>query len=289
MNPHPTRRARSLHLSWVGLITCLASTAPSKAAATKGPPTPVPTAPDITAEANHPGLTMQVVQHQGVRWTVATVDLLKAHLVLLGQGAGADKIHSYAALDKHLVATTGRRAALVTNAGIFHPGHEPVGLHVEAGVTLQPVDRNEGDGNFYLLPNGVFSIDATGAHVTPTARWTAPKSGLILATQSGPLLLDGGAIHPKFNPDSPHRKIRSGVGISDPHTVHLALSHGPVRFHDAATLFRDVLGCAGALYLDGTISTMRSPLRPRARSHPGGYAGFLVVLEAETRPPLEEP
>ena len=122
------------------------------------------------------------------------------------------------------------------------------------------------------------------ARVTPTARWQTPQSGLILATQSGPLLLDAGQIHPKFTPDSPHRKIRSGVGTSDPHTVHLALSHGPVRFHNTATLFRDVLGCADALYLDGTISTMRSPVRPQARSHPGGYASFLVVLALEDQP-----
>ena len=71
--------------------------------------------------------------------------------------------------------------------------------------------------------------------------------------------------------------VRSGVGASDDHTVHLVLSEEPVRFWVLATLFRDVLGCRDALYLDGHISGMWGPSLPpwdRTRA----FAGFLVVL-----------
>jgi uncharacterized protein YigE (DUF2233 family) len=39
-----------------------------------------------------------------------------------------------------------------------------------------------------------------------------------------------------------------------PGLVEFAVSEAPVTFHAFARLFRDVLGCRDALYLDGTLS-----------------------------------
>ena len=38
-----------------------------------------------------------------------------------------------------------------------------------------------------------------------------------------------------------------------------AISHDPVSFHAFASLFRDKLYCANALFLDGTISSLYAP------------------------------
>ncbi len=52
------------------------------------------------------------------------------------------------------------------------------------------------------------------------------------ATQSGPLLVHGGDIHPDFNANSTNKKIRSGVGVTKDGLVIFAISITPVTFYD---------------------------------------------------------
>jgi uncharacterized protein YigE (DUF2233 family) len=79
------------------------------------------------------------------------------------------------------------------------------------------------------------------------------------ATQSGPMLVISGRLHPSFLADSPSLKTRNGVGVTSDGKVIFAISDGPVRFHDFATLFRDDLNCPNALFLDGSISSVDIP------------------------------
>jgi uncharacterized protein YigE (DUF2233 family) len=72
-----------------------------------------------------------------------------------------------------------------------------------------------------------------------------------LATQSGPMLVINGSLHPRFDRNSTSLKARNGVGIQDPHTVVFAISEGEVSFAAFARLFRDGLKCSNALFLDG--------------------------------------
>ena len=178
-----------------------------------------------------------------------------------------------------------------TNAGIFSVDHRPLGLHVEAGVQLQPTNRSDGSGNFYLKPNGVLTVTDGVAAISPTDRYVEGTPDL--ATQSGPLLLDAGSVHPAFMPASPNILLRSGVGVRDPHSVVFVLSEGGVRFHELATLFRQGLGCPDALYLDGVISQWVDPDHPPGPTD-GGFAGMFVVTvpvspdeppQAESRAP----
>lgn len=143
--------------------------------------------------------------------------------------------------------------AFRTNAGIFEPDLRPTGLLVRDGVTLHPLNRGSGEGNFFMRPNGVFQLDASGARVLETSEFDA-AAAVSLATQSGPLLVRGGVLHPAFKPASERKVIRSGVGVRDPRTVVFVISRDPISLFDFATLFRDRLGCPDALYLDGIIS-----------------------------------
>jgi uncharacterized protein YigE (DUF2233 family) len=77
--------------------------------------------------------------------------------------------------------------------------------------------------------------------------WPAAK----FATQSGPMLVIDGAIHPAFIVNSTDRKPRNGVGVSSPTQVHFVITQGWVNFYDFARFFRDGLGCNNALFLDG--------------------------------------
>jgi len=214
----------------------------------------------------------RVIEHRGERYRVVTLDLHRVHLDLTGQGAAQP--HRFADLalgEPDLLAAT--------NAGLFHAVDDPVGLWVEDGVVLHPVERGEGQGNFFLAPNGVFRVGAGGASILATEAFDdRDLHDAWTATQSGPMLVIDGALHPALRPDSRSTRVRSAVGVSDPWTVHLVLSEGPVRFHDLATLFRDVLACDDALYLDGTISGLLGPDLPDPADR-YDVAGFLVATE----------
>jgi uncharacterized protein YigE (DUF2233 family) len=141
------------------------------------------------------------------------------------------------------------------NAGMYHDDRSPVGLYVDYGHVVKPAITGGGWGNFHLLPNGVFLMKDGRAEVLETLAYQ--KSGMTpdFATQSGPMLVIDGKLHPRFLPDSDSLKIRNGVGVDGEGRVHMVISKVPVRFYDFATFFRDQLGCRNALYLDGSISS----------------------------------
>lgn len=230
-----------------------------------------------------PGLVVRLVAHAGAQWRVAEVPLGGLRLRLLGQGPGAPRPLSLAAAARWRRGL-GEAPLLLTNAGMFHEGGAPVGLHVEEGRSFSPLRRDGGAGNFFLLPNGVFSLGPRGARIDETAKFTADPATLSLATQSGPMLSLGGALHPALLPGSRNLQLRSGVGVNDAGVVFFAISVGLVRFYDLATLFRDALGCPDALYLDGAISALTAPDRPEQPGDPRGYSGVLVVDRAPSPP-----
>lgn len=152
----------------------------------------------------------------------------------------------------------GRAPVLVMNAGMYDWGLNPIGLLVEEGRTLKALNLKDGSGNFHLQPNGVFAIDDQGrASVTVSADW--PAEGVRYATQSGPMLVINGALHPAFEPNGTSRYRRNGVGVRADGTVVLAISRRVVSFGAFARLFRDKLGCPDALFLDGAVSALAGP------------------------------
>ncbi|MDN4483896.1 phosphodiester glycosidase family protein [Demequina lignilytica] len=167
--------------------------------------------------------------------------------------------------------------AALTNAGIFSDDLRPGGLLVSDGEVLRDLNLADGGGNFHLKPNAVFAVhdDGTAEVVDSTAY---DPAGVTYATQSGPALVLDGEIHPEFREGSVNTAVRSGVGVSpDGTTVHLALSLGFVNLWDFATLFRDVLGCDDALYLDGQISQLWITGAPEPTPYLGPYAGVIAV------------
>ncbi|MGS1126430.1 phosphodiester glycosidase family protein [Rhodanobacter sp. UC4437_H4] len=152
----------------------------------------------------------------------------------------------------------GQRLLFAANAGIYDHKFAPLGLYVEDGKTLVPlnlVHGNPASGNFSLLPNGVFAIYPDGhAAVRTSEAFKADDKAVQAATQSGPMLLIDGKLNEQFIDDSASLKWRSGVCAPSPHEVVFAVSEAPVNFHTFGRLFRDKLHCRDALYLDGSIS-----------------------------------
>lgn len=194
----------------------------------------------------------------GKRVTVCRVDTRKDQLRLFLYDDAGQPFKSFQAIE-HRLQRTGQTLVFAMNAGMYQRGFSPVGLFVSDGKQVAPLNTNDGSGNFYLKPNGVFFVSRNTARILETSEYSSVAEAVALATQSGPLLVRNGKIHPAFNAASRSRAIRNGVGVVSSHLVVFAITEEPVNLHEFATLFRDILKCPDALYLDGVISSIHLP------------------------------
>lgn len=198
------------------------------------------------------------------RYTVLRVDTRSEDLRLFLRDDQGRPLLQLKRLEAWL-KSRGQSLRFAMNAGMYEPDYAPVGLLVIDGRELAPLNLREGEGNFYLKPNGVFLLGEQGPRVIESSQYPAQARGVRLATQSGPLLVQGGAIHPRLGPDSKSRHVRNGVGVDGP-IAYFVISDEPVTLYEFARHFRDVLHCSDALYLDGAISTLRAPALRRRGS-----------------------
>ena len=193
---------------------------------------------------------------EGVDYIICEVDLRTLDIAIHDRGADGKAYGSLKNFDDAM-AGQGKPVLLAMNAGMYHADLSPVGLLVDNGRELSPVATGDGVGNFFLKPNGIFLIARDGtAAVMETGAYIAAKPDVAFATQSGPMLVIDGALHPRFDPDGKSRNIRNGVGVRDPYTVVLAIARSEVSFGSFARLFKDGLGCTNALYFDGFVSSI---------------------------------
>jgi uncharacterized protein YigE (DUF2233 family) len=223
-------------------------------------------------------MTARELSFAGATFTVATVDPAHDDLHLLWKDAKGQRFGSLERVEAWATAQK-KQLLLATNAGIFAPGYVPLGLHVSEGKTLVKLNQWHGGGNFFLAPNGVFAVLGKRAGVWETGAFSRLNVKPRLATQSGPLLVQRGKLHPKFTKGSANRNFRNGVGATKDGKAVFVLSQFPVNFHDFARLFRDVLSCPNALYLDGAISGMLCPSTNCKSLGSNDFAGILAVVK----------
>jgi uncharacterized protein YigE (DUF2233 family) len=201
-----------------------------------------------------------------VSYVVCRVDVRAENLRLFHADAAGQPYRSFEALGASL-ERHGEKLQFAMNAGMFHPDFRPVGLLVLDGKERSPINRGEGFGNFFVQPNGVFMIDASGARVLATYEYRSHTPAI--ATQSGPMLVHRGLVPQSFTfrNNSPSRVVRNGVCAPTPDSAVFVISEAKVNFATFARFFRDVLGCSEALYLDGSISSLYAPALKRADGH----------------------
>lgn len=198
--------------------------------------------------------------HAGEAYTICTVDAASEDLRLfLNDPETGAPLGNFTSVEK-LVEGEGGTLAFSMNAGMYHQDRRPVGHYAENGNELAPVVKRAGPGNFGLLPNGVFCIRSGRADVFETLRYVDTAPDCTFASQSGPMLVIDGDLHPRFLPDSDSRYVRNGVGTTaDGATAYFVISESPVTFHQFGSLFRDGLKVPQALYFDGNISRLYAP------------------------------
>ncbi|WP_114520015.1 phosphodiester glycosidase family protein [Altererythrobacter sp. ZODW24] len=168
--------------------------------------------------------------------------------------------------------------AFAVNGGMYDDAGQPIGYYVERGERLKKLNQNEGGGNFHMLPNGVFFGSGAKWEIKTSDDFyknvsDRPRFG----TQSGPMLVIGGKLHPEISDDGESKKIRNAVGIGSDGRAHFVISEGSLSFGRLARFYRDELKVPNALFLDGTVSSLWDPATGRLDN--GLPLGPLIVVE----------
>ena len=219
------------------------------------------------------------VAFEGLPYTICEVSPREEPLRLFLNDASGRPYGSFEAVEEEHGPL-----AFAMNAGMYHADRRPVGLYRQDSEELAPLVTQPGPGNFGMLPNGLLCLSAEGAFVVETLAYAEGARACDSATQSGPMLVIDGELHPRFLPDSDSRHIRNGVGTSpDGARAVFAISRRPVTFHEFGRLFRDGLGLPDALYFDGNVSRLHAA--PLGRSDMGSHMGPIVGLLARDAAP----
>ena len=188
---------------------------------------------------------------------------------------GADK-QPFGSLSAFAASVDPERIAFAVNGGMYGDDLKPIGYYVQNGERLAELNRGAGDGNFYMKPNGVFfgtggKWQVLGSNTFFEKVGDRPEFG----TQSGPLMLVDGKLHPEIQDDGPSKAIRNGVGVDASGKAHFVLSDAPISFGQLARYFRDEVKVANALYLDGQVSSLWDPATGRIDK---GRVGPIIVV-----------
>jgi uncharacterized protein YigE (DUF2233 family) len=171
-------------------------------------------------------------------------------------------IRRFADLESSLGARAGR-VAFAMNAGMYGEDGRPIGLAIVQGRQVRAINRRKGGGNFHLMPNGVFQARRDGrSEIVTTDNWQ-PSPDIRIATQSGPMLVISGKLHPAFDHDGSSRHIRNGAGIAPDGRPRFVISEDAVSLGKFARFFRDRLKCRDALFFDGAVSALWDPANHR--------------------------
>jgi uncharacterized protein YigE (DUF2233 family) len=230
--------------------------------------------------------TCRNTSFEGAAYIACSFNPANQDLRLFWRGADGKPYQTFAALARDL-KSKGKSLRFAMNGGMYQDDFQPVGLYVENGRELTRANTATLTGapsaipNFFKKPNGVFYIGNGAAGILETGRFLAERPDANFATQSGPMLIIDGAIHPAFIVNSTDRKMRNGVGVTSPTEVHFVITKDMVNFYDFARFFRDGLGCRNALFLDGGVAPgLYAPELGRndAPGH-GGYGPIIAVLD----------
>jgi len=224
----------------------------------------------FASSADDAAAACRKVMHLTQPYAVCSFDPAASDIRIFHRGRDGRSYGGFENLSRDL-RQEGEYLEFAMNGGMYEADLSSVGLLVTDAVERKPIDRGKSWGNFYLKPNGVFFLQGDRAGVMETEAYVAAGIKPDFATQSGPMLVIEGTLHPAFLPQSDSLQIRNGVGVARDGKAVFAISLEPVRFHDFATLFRDQLDCANALFLDGSISSLFAPSMKRYdNTHPMG-------------------
>ncbi len=215
------------------------------------------------------------ITFNGIQYDIVSINPKELEIRLYWKDTSGNPFENFGSL-KNYLEDQKKELIFAANAGIYTSDYKPGGLHIEEGEMISDINQSKGIGNFHMMPNGIFWISNSGAQILSTEDYIKAGEHARIATQSGPMLVIGGQIHPEFTKGSKNLHVRSGVGIDSSGVVHFAISGEVVSFLEFAELFREELNCPNALYLDGKISRFYVP-KLSLENTSGDFVGIFAV------------
>ena len=272
------------------LVSCSEQPAgePAMRARLDGKPVETPAPVEVAAPAQDaaPALADAVsacrtTVFEEVSLTHCVADPAQHRIAMANAPAGAPPYGSLPAFAATQDAST---IAFATNGGAYGDDLKAIGYYVEGGDRLREFNREDAPeattSNFFMKPNGVFfGSQGTWQVLSTEAFYARISDRPQFGTQSGPMLVIDGKLHPAIQDNGPSRAVRNGVGVDGEGKAHFVISDAPISFGQLARFFRDDLKTANALYLDGQVSALWDPVRGRldkARNGP-----IIVVTKRE--------
>ena len=185
------------------------------------------------------------------------VDLKKHDIKFFWKDSSGQVLKNFDNLNNWL-NKQGSQLVFAMNGGMYQTDNSPLGLFIENGKIVTPLNKKSGGGNFYLKPNGVFYITKDKQAFITTTDHFRYSSNIQYATQSGPMIVTDKNLNSAFKKNSANVNIRNGVGILQNGEVLFVMSKREVNFYDFAEYFKKA-GCINALYLDGFVSRSYLP------------------------------
>lgn len=240
----------------------------------------------VTSQPPAPVSDCNPVTFQGKRFTQCIAVPGKHRIGMKVTGSNGIIYRGFASLANDVDE---RDLAFAMNGGMYDVGSKPIGYYVENGARLYRLNTRDADGNFYMKPNGVFFGEADGGWRVMTSDAFAEQVSARphFGTQSGPMLLIGGELHPEISPEGTSLKIRNAVGVDPQGRAHFVISDEPVSFGTIAQFMRDHASASDALFLDGTVSALWDPVTDRIdANYPLGPL-IVVTHRRDARPKLD--
>ena len=100
------------------------------------------------------------------------------------------------------------RVQMAMNGGIYDKAYAPLGLYIEDGKRLTPVNRFRRRRNFFIRP-AAYSGGKRWRKSCRCRRTNLPA--IRYAVQSGPMLIENGVINWRLKPPPVPRKLRNGL------------------------------------------------------------------------------
>ena len=235
---------------------------------------PVPVA-DETGIALAPGPSAcSSASFEGVALTHCLADPAQHTISAVYGASGATG--AYGTLSTFSGTVDASTIALAMNGGAFSDDLSPKGYLVVEGDRLSELDQGDGDGNFYLKPNGVFfGTDGRWQVLTTQQFVRTVRDRPQFGTQSGPMLLVDGELGGAISENGNSRTIRNAVGVDADGKAHFVISNAPISYGQLARFMRDELSVTDALFLDSNSSSLWDPVTGRLDD---GRTGPILVV-----------
>jgi uncharacterized protein YigE (DUF2233 family) len=128
---------------------------------------------------------------------------------------------------------------------------KPLGLFIEDGKVNYQINNNNGQGNFYLKPNGCLLVSENNIEIIETNKFV--NLPYLKGIQSGPMLINNSIINTQFSINSNNKTKRSAVGeFYDRNQKKLIFctSMTNVSFYEFSDFLLNKFKCKNALNLE---------------------------------------